>query len=95
MPKNWTPVEVRHWILKILYDVYMDSPTVSVSWGEWKVSQATEEHPSWKDIYKECEWLRYKDLIEGKFGPSHVSDVRITPAGREYVEQNLLKPSSA
>ena len=89
---KWSPEETRDYILKTLYDVYMDSPTAHVTWDAF--SEATDEHPSGKDIYRECEWLKWKGLIEASFGPTSVSAVRITPAGREYVERNLLKPSS-
>lgn len=93
MSKSWTPEEVRNWILKTLYDIYMDSPTARVSWGIEKIPEATDQHPSGRDIYRECEWLKWKGLLDADFGVTSVF-ARITPAGREYVEQNLLKASS-
>lgn len=93
MPKSWTPEEVRNWILKTLYDIYMRSPEASLSFNRER-REATEEHPSWNDIYKECEWLEWKGFIRAS--PSDpTSYVRITPAGREYVEENLSAPHSA
>jgi len=95
MPKSWTPEEVRNWILKTLYDIYMNSPVALVSFGRNRIGAATEEHPSWNDIYKECEWLKWKGFIEANFGPESVSGVKLTPAGREYVERNSPAPHSA
>jgi len=93
MPKEWTPEEVRSWILKVLYDVYMRSPTATMSWTRIDFSEATDDNPSWEDIYREAEWLDWKGFIKSSPGISVVS-ARLTPAGREFVEQELLKPSS-
>lgn len=95
MTKQWAAQEVREWLLRVLYDIYMQqSPTALASFGEEEFAQATDEHPSWKDIYRETEWLKWKGLIEAELGPAFISSVRITPAGREYVERELLKPAS-
>lgn len=95
MAKQWTAQEVREWLLKVLYDIYMQqSPTALAGFGEWEFAQATDKYPSWKEIYREAEWLKWKGLIEAEFGPDGIWGVRITPAGREYVERELLKPAS-
>lgn len=95
MAKEWTAQEVREWLLRVLYDIYMQqSPTARASFGSEGFPQATDEYPSWKDIYREAEWLSWKGLIEAEFGPTSIEGVKITPAGREYVEKELLKPTS-
>lgn len=92
MPKEWTPDEVRSWMLKELHDVYMhESPTALLSWN--RRSQASDERPAWDDIYREAEWLGWKDYIKAQFSSDSIT-ARITPAGREYVEEELLKPSA-
>lgn len=95
MAKEWAAQEVREWLLKVLYEIYMEkSPTALASFGSYGFPKATDEYPSWEDIYREAEWLKWKGLIEAELGPDTVSGVRITPAGREYVEKELLKPTS-
>lgn len=95
MAKEWTAQEVREWLLKVLYEIYMkQSPTARASFGSENFPQATDEYPSWKDIYREAEWLCWQGLIEAELGLDTVAGVKITPKGREYVEKELLKPTS-
>ncbi|MCL6642704.1 MAG: hypothetical protein K6T71_05220 [Candidatus Bipolaricaulota bacterium] len=94
MPKEWTPEEVRRWILKVLYDVYMKSPTATMLWGRADFSESTDDSPSWEDIYREAEWLDWKGFIKLSSQAVGAVSARLTPAGREFVEQELLKPSS-
>ncbi len=92
MAKEWTAEEVREWLLKALYEIYMEeSPTALASFGDYDFPQATDENPSWEAMYREAEWLKWKGFIQAEFGPTYVAGAKITPEGREYVERELLK----
>jgi hypothetical protein len=93
MSKEWTADEVRSWMLKLLYDVYMGSPTAIISWKRADFAEATDENPPWEDIFREAEWLDWKGLIEPYFAMGSIS-AKLKPAGRDFVEKELLKPSS-
>ena len=88
---EWSVEQTREWLMKVLYEKYMDDEQASMRWPTTLALEATETHPGGDAIIQESKQLADYGWIEILTQAYGYLFARLTPAGRETWEAFLVK----
>jgi len=88
---EWSVERTREWMMKTLYEKYVEDERASIRWSATFPLEATASHPHSDDIIRECKQLASFGWIEILTQAYGYVFARLTPAGRKAWETFLEK----
>lgn len=95
---DWSVAKTHEWMMKALYDKYMEDEQSSIRWSIASALEATDIHPHGDDIVRECKRLADRGWVEILTQAYGYIFVRVTDAGRKayesYIKEKQSDPSA-
>lgn len=91
---EWSVDQTREWVVKTLYEKYMEDEQASIRWSAMTSIEATETHPHSEDIVRECKHLADCGWVEILTQAYGYIFAQMAPAGRDAWEAFLGEKES-